>query len=138
MIVLSGLALTVQLYGLYRPIGPLEPTWFPQADKIGHLLVFAMPVALILLTLTWYAARRSATVSPRAIAVVVGAFAGHAALSEVIQDRLYVSRVGDPWDLLADGLGIALGLMIFVALGPGLARSARTGGALPARAVARR
>ena len=62
LIVLSGLALTVQLYGLYRPIGPLEPTWFPQADKVGHVLVFAIPVALILLTLTWYAARRSATV----------------------------------------------------------------------------
>ncbi len=136
--VLSGVAVILQLYGLYRPIGPLEPTWFPQADKVGHVVVFALPVALILLTLTWYSSRRAATLTPSAIAVVVGAFAVHAAVSEVIQDRLYLSRVGDPWDLLADGLGIGLGVLIFVALRVGVAGSAKTGDALPAPAATRR
>lgn len=112
--ILAALAVVGHLYGLYRPAGPPQPAWFPVADRVQHVIGFAVPVGLILLAA---GASRYATGparwrwAGRAWAVTTGAvFALHAALSELIQLLWYPARTGDPWDVVADGTGIALGV----------------------------
>ena len=50
--VAAVLAVLLQLWGLYRVAGPPQPPWFPFADKVEHAVGFALPVLLILLTIT--------------------------------------------------------------------------------------
>ncbi|GAA4408302.1 hypothetical protein GCM10023168_25440 [Fodinibacter luteus] len=95
---LLALAVLVQLVVLYAPSGPGGPL-FPHADKVAHVLVFLAPTALALL-----AGLRSA--------VVVAVLAGHAVLSEVVQAAVLPTRAGDPADVLADLVGVALGVLV--------------------------
>jgi hypothetical protein len=108
---LAVAAVLVHLYGLYRPTGPPVPLWFPLADKVGHVLVFALPVGLILLARTGIGAPSARPQQPTHLLVpqVVVAFAVHGVLSEVIQHLAYRHRTGDPADVLADWLGVAVG-----------------------------
>lgn len=115
LVVLSVAAVGVQLYGLYRPVGPPQSAWFPAADKVAHLLGFAVPVVLVLTALAWYA---GATLRVRTGVVVLAVFAAHGVLSEIIQARLYADRSGDPADVLADLVGVALGALVFIAIQP--------------------
>lgn len=93
----SGAALLVQLVVLYAPSSPADPP-FAGADKVVHALVFLVPVALALL----------AGGPPR---VVVGVFAAHAVVSEVVQHALLPGRAGDPLDVVADLVGVGLGVL---------------------------
>jgi VanZ family protein len=93
--VLALLAAVVQLVVLYAPRTPGIPL-FPGADKLIHLLVFAVPVLLCLL----------AGLPPRL--VVVG-FAVHAGLSEVIQGLVLPDRSADARDVVADLVGVLVG-----------------------------
>jgi VanZ family protein len=105
-------AVLVQLWGLYRVTGPPQPPWFSFADKLEHAVGFALPVMLILLAA---ALRRSPGwqwPSPAALAAVVGVFAAHAVVSELIQHVWYRHRTGDPLDVLADWVGIAAGVLL--------------------------
>lgn len=116
--VLAGLAVAGQLYGLYRATGPPTPSWFPQADKWEHALGFALPTTLVIATLD---ARERvqqlvAVQSRRRIVAVAAVFAAHAVVSEVIQHTFYTSRTGDPFDVLADWTGTALGVAAALAL----------------------
>ena len=97
-------AVALQLYGLYRPTGPAAPAWFPAADKLLHVLGFAVPVFLVLTALDRY--RRGGRRSER---LTLGLFAVHAAVSEWVQHAFYADRRGDPYDLLADLGGVAGG-----------------------------
>ncbi|MFP5283662.1 MAG: VanZ family protein [Actinomycetes bacterium] len=100
--VLAGLAVTAQFYGLYRPSVPSPPPWFPGADKLLHALGFALPVLLVLAAVRirgW----------GRGVPTALGLFALQAVVSELAQHRYYRYRTGDPYDLLADVLGIAAG-----------------------------
>lgn len=109
---LAVVALGVQFYGLYRLMGPPTPPRFPNADKLEHLLGFGLPVFLILVTLNLRRrARGRAGLSGLAIAVVAAIFVAHAALSEIIQHTLYVTRSGDPRDAVADTIGVTLGVI---------------------------
>jgi VanZ family protein len=110
LVALAALAVLAQLYGLYRTSGPQTLSWFPQADKLAHLLLFALPVGLILLARgvrTGGASRRAAH---RFTAAVVVLFLLHAVVSELVQHSFYSSRTGDPVDVLADWLGVAVGV----------------------------
>ena len=96
-------ALVVQLVVLYSPSdGGGQP--FPNADKLVHATVFALPVLAGLLARlpTWW---------------VVGAMAVHAPVSELVQWRLLPGRAGEPWDVGADLVGVALGVIVARALG---------------------
>jgi len=106
------LAVALQLWGLYRVAGPPQPAWFPYADKVEHTVGFALPVLLILLTVAirgtdwqWPSSRTSA--------LVVGVFAVNGVLSEMIQHLWYRYRTGDPADVVADWVGIAVGVLLF-------------------------
>ena len=113
---LAGLAVTAQLWGLYRVAGPPTAPWFPHVDKLQHAAGFALPVALLLLALGLRAAERSHRLSRRTVGVVLAVFAVHAVLSEVVQHRFYASRTGDPVDVLADLLGVVLGAALALQL----------------------
>jgi hypothetical protein len=105
-------AVLLQLWGLYRVLGPPQPAWFPFADKLEHAVGFALPVMLILLTV---ALRSSVTwhgLSFPTTTLVVAVFAAHAVVSEVIQHLWYRHRTGDPVDVLADWAGIAAGVLL--------------------------
>lgn len=103
--VLGVLAVLVQLYGLYAPQQPGADSGLalPHADKVAHLLMFAAPVALLI----------PAGLRP---GLVVGVFAAHAVISEVIQGLFLSHRAGDPWDVAADLTGVALGVLCGLAL----------------------
>lgn len=131
-------ALVVHLWGLYRDHGPPSVPWFPQADKLEHLVGFGLPCFLVLLALQTFASaseRRSAggsgdrppvgqvraaaagrLLGVRTVALVVGLFVLHAGVSEVVQGELYTTRSGDPLDALADVTGTALGLVAYLVL----------------------
>lgn len=114
--VLAALAVAAQLWGLYRVTGPTTAPWFPYADKVQHLVGFALPVLLVLLAGELRAAEHGRRLGRTAVGAVVGLFTVHAVVSELVQGRYYVSRAGDPLDVLADVVGIALGLVAFAVL----------------------
>ena len=99
LVVLLGFAVLVQLVVLYAPSGPSAPP-FPGSDKLVHALVFLVPVAVALL----------AGLPPR---LVVAVFAGHAVVSEVVQGALLPTRSGDPLDVVADLVGVGLGVLVW-------------------------
>ena len=109
-------SLGVHLWGLYRDHGPPTVPWFPQADKLEHLVGFGLPCFLVLLALHLRAAAAGRLPGTRAVAVVVGLFVVHAVVSEVVQGTLYTTRSGDPFDALADTVGTGLGLGAYVLL----------------------
>ena len=91
-------ALAMHLVLLYRPGSP-EPSeieLFPHLDKVAHLALFGVPAFLI---------RRVTTAWWPIILLAV-----HAPVSELVQYLWIPRRNGDPFDLLADGVGIALGV----------------------------
>lgn len=112
LIVLATAAVLVHLVGLYRTAGPPSPSWFPNVDKVEHLVGFAAPVFLIILARWWTGRAAGRPLTRRFAAVVAGAFGLHAVVSELIQHFFYVSRTGDPLDVVADWLGVALGLTV--------------------------
>ena len=106
------LAVVLQLWGLYRVAGPSQPSWFPFADKFQHAVGFALPVLLILLAVAMRGIFGWQWPSVLLTALVVGIFAAHAVVSEVIQHLWYRHRTGDPLDVIADWVGIAIGVLV--------------------------
>jgi VanZ family protein len=102
VVVLLVLSVAVQLAVLYSPEGG-GPALFPNADKVVHLLVFLVPVAL-------------AVVAGFRRWVVAAVFAAQAVLSEVVQATLLPHRSGDVLDAVADLTGVALGLLVGTAV----------------------
>jgi uncharacterized membrane protein YhdT len=98
---LAGLALAAHLVALYLPGDPqgtIELPWLPGADKVVHLLLFAVPVYLL--------GRLT-----RRVGLVAGLFAVHAVVSELVQWLFIPHRDGDPFDALADLVGIGLAVL---------------------------
>jgi hypothetical protein len=106
------LAVSLQLWGLYRVAGPPQPPGFPLADKLGHAVGFALPVLLILLAAALRRLPGWQWPNPATQAVVVSVFAAHAVVSELIQHVWYLHRTGDPFDVVADWVGIAAGVVL--------------------------
>lgn len=89
----------VAIYLPGSPEGGLELSWLPGADKVIHVLIFAIPVFLC--------GRLTGRVG-----LVAGLFAVHAVLSELIQWRFVPYRYGDVWDAAADLAGIAIAVLL--------------------------
>ncbi|MFC0673611.1 VanZ family protein [Brachybacterium hainanense] len=100
-----GLAVVLNI-GFYLPSVPKPPgggSWMPNLDKIVHILVFALTV--------WALGRILAPRRRFPIGwVVVGAI-GHAALIEIVQGLAFDERSMSADDVLADVLGIGLGVL---------------------------
>ena len=91
-------AVVVQLLVLYWP-GPVDGGGVPGLDKAVHLAVFAA------------AALTGRRAGVRAVVLAVG-LGLHAVASEAIQGTVLDGRSADPYDVLADLLGIAIGLAV--------------------------
>ena len=74
---------------------------------------FALPVLLILLTVTTRGVGLAVAQPAYRAALIVGVFAAHAVVSEVIQHLWYRHRTGDLLDVIADWAGIAVGVLVF-------------------------
>lgn len=92
----------LNLYGIYAPSQP-GPPMFAGADKVFHLVSFALVMGTGVL----------AGIRARWLAL---ALLAHAIVSELIQHLLLPDRSGDPVDVLADAVGVALGWLIARAL----------------------
>ena len=97
---LLAVAVAVQLVVLYSPSAPSDPL-FPGSDKVVHVLVFAVPVTVALL-------------AGGPLRLVVAVFALHAVLSEVVQGAALPTRSGDALDVVADLVGVAVGVLGWV------------------------
>ncbi|MDP9497955.1 MAG: VanZ family protein [Actinomycetota bacterium] len=93
-----AVAVLVSLYVLFAPTTAGAPV-FPYADKVVHLLLFALLAA----TARWRFGRSAA---------VVAAVVAYAALSEVVQAVALPTRSGDLADLVADVAGVALATVL--------------------------
>ena len=93
-----AVALAVNLALLYWPRapGPGVLDRVPELDKVVHLATFA--------AVSWAGLR--AGLSPRWWLPLL---AGHAVLSEVLQHALLPHRSGDPFDAVADIVGVLAG-----------------------------
>ncbi len=92
-----AVAVVVQLVVLYAPraVGPSAG----QADKLVHVAIFAF--------VAWAGVRAGLPVVP-----LVVVLAAHAVLSELVQSTLFDERTGDPWDVVADLVGVGLGALL--------------------------
>lgn len=93
-----ALALQVYLLYLYVPASS-DAASIPHADKVVHVVMFAVPAAIGVL----------ARLRPWLVGLVL---AVHAPVSELVQHLWIPTRGGDPWDVVADWVGVALGLAI--------------------------
>lgn len=102
---LAWLLLTVllvaQVWALYLVVpGEGEP-FVPHQDKLGHAVLFGAPFALALVL--------------RSRVAALGLI-GHALASEVLQHVFTSTRMVDPWDAVANLVGIGLaGLLVGLA-----------------------
>jgi VanZ family protein len=89
-------AVALQLYGVYSPREAGPHVGIPQIDKVAHCFLFAA-VAFTGLKVgvpaRW----------------LLGALAANAIVSELVQHWLLPQRDGDPFDVLADLVGVVLG-----------------------------
>lgn len=106
LLALSVLAVAVHLIALYEPGSPDGVIGFdiPGADKVAHVLLFGVPVWLLgrLTGRSW---------------LIAGVFAAHAVVSELVQHWFLPYRSGDPFDLVADLLGIAAAILLLTRRG---------------------
>ena len=94
----AAVALLVQLAVVYAPSAGGAPA-VPHLDKLVHASVFALPVLFGLL-------------ARLPLVPVVAVMALHAPVSEVVQGTLLSQRSGDPWDAVADLVGVVLGAVV--------------------------
>jgi VanZ family protein len=92
----AAAAVGLQLAVLYAPRTPAVATGGLPVDKVIHVGVFLLPtVALVRAGV----ARRWA----------IGLMAAHAPASELLQHAMLPGRSGEPMDVVADLVGVALG-----------------------------
>ena len=94
-----GVAVLVSLTVLFAP-GSDVPSAPPGVDKLVHALLFAV----LALTGLWARIRRP---------VLAGLLVGYAALSEVVQGVAPLARSASVGDVLADVVGLLLGLLVW-------------------------
>ena len=108
--VLFWLAITAQITATAAMLWPapdLPEIDVPMADKWAHFLVFAV------LFFLWAQALSVKNQISRLSLKIVFALLFYGIIIEVIQDNWYFSRTGDLMDVLANTIGILLGLIVF-------------------------
>jgi VanZ family protein len=106
--VLLVVAVAAHLVVLYLPGQDVPQTGFevPGLDKAIHVVAFGVPTlaAVVLGRSAWWALP----------------FVVHAPVSEAVQATFVPHRSGDPWDVAADLVGVALAVVLAVWLRRGL------------------
>ena len=104
------LAITAQIMvtvALLWPAPDLPQTDVPMADKWAHFLVFSVLFYL------WAQALSVKNQIRRLSVKLVIALIFYGTIIEVIQDSWSISRTGDFMDVLANTIGILMGLIVF-------------------------
>lgn len=99
-------AVAANLVVLYAPSSPPGFGGIPLLDKGVHVLAFA--------AVAW-TGRAAGVPAP----LLLGGLVVHAGTSEILQATLLAHRSGDPWDVVADVVGIGLGWGTARAAAPG-------------------
>ncbi len=89
-------AVVLQLYGVYTPREAGPHVGIPGIDKVAHLFLFGSVAFLGLMVripVRW----------------LIGALVANAIVSELVQYAVLPQRDGDPFDVLADLAGVAVG-----------------------------
>lgn len=108
--ILIWLAITAQItatLALLWPAPDLPELDVPMSDKWAHFLVFAV------LFFLWAQALSVKNNRPLSSVKLFFALVFYGIIIEVIQDLWYVSRTGDLMDVMANTVGILLGLILF-------------------------
>lgn len=92
-----GAALLLSAVSLFSPSDAGVGGVFPGSDKVGHIALFALVAAT-----GWLAGVPLRWLLPGVLAYAVG--------SEVVQGAFLPHRAGDPADVVADTVGVLLGL----------------------------
>lgn len=100
-LVAAGGALALQMLVLYAPSAPDVGDSALPLDKVVHAAVFALA------TYTLAAAGVS-------LGWVVGLMSAHAVVSELVQHRVLADRAGEPADVAADLVGVAIGVLVWI------------------------
>lgn len=95
---LFAVVVAIQLFVLYVPSAP-GSAGVNGLDKVVHAVVFAVPALVAAVRRWWW---------------VVLALAVHAPVSELVQATLLPHRDGNPWDAVADLVGVAVGVGLSV------------------------
>jgi hypothetical protein len=98
-LVAAGGALALQMLVLYAPSAPDVGDSALPLDKVVHAAVFALAtyaLAAAGVSLGW----------------VVGLMSAHAVVSELVQHRVLADRAGEPADVAADLVGVAIGVLL--------------------------
>jgi VanZ family protein len=104
-----ALALVAQISATAAMLWPapdLPDIDVPMADKWAHFLVFGG------LYFLWASALRNSRVLSQSL-LLIFALLSYGIIIEVIQEYFYVSRTGDLMDVVANSVGILLGLIAF-------------------------
>lgn len=102
-VVIAVAVIALQCWALYAPEAPgAGLVTVPGGDKVVHALLFTAA--------TWAVARSVAPVRRFPAGWVFAATALHAGVSELVQLAL-PHRTGSGWDLLADAVGILVGIL---------------------------
>lgn len=118
-----AVALGVQLVLLYWPRAVSTGSGLPW-DKLVHALVFGLVL--------WTGVRAGIPTRPWLVVSLV-----HAVLSEVLQGTLLPDRAGDPWDAVADVVGVLLAAALVARGARNVTRSTSRGLGNPADGVTR-
>ncbi|WP_237565587.1 VanZ family protein [Ornithinimicrobium cavernae] len=89
--------LLAQVWALYLLVPSPGDPLFPGQDKVGHALLFGVPLALSL----------ALGSRPVSLGILL-----HALASEPLQGLLTSTRTPDAWDTVADLAGIALAVLV--------------------------
>lgn len=98
-VVAAGGALALQMLVLYAPSAPDVGQSALPLDKLVHAAVFAV-------------ATYTLTAAGVPLGWVVGLMSAHAVISELVQHRLLADRAGEPADVAADLVGVAIGALL--------------------------
>jgi hypothetical protein len=118
-----AVALAVQLVLLYWPRAVSTEDGLPW-DKLVHALVFGLVM--------WTGVRAGIPARPWLVVSLA-----HAVLSEVLQSTLLPDRAGDPWDSVADVVGVLLAAALVARNARNVTRSTSRGLRNPADGVTR-
>jgi len=83
--------------------------WWEYQDKVAHLLAYV--VFGVLWGLTWLFTRKINFWNPYFF-VIITASIGYGTIVEVLQQTMTTSRTADFWDVIANTVGVILGVVV--------------------------
>ncbi len=81
-------------------------------DKVVHAVLFG--IFLLLLVRAIARSPKSSRPGPWPMVIAAMGAIGFGALTEVLQEWAGAGRSGDPWDLLADAVGVILAMVVLL------------------------